>query len=99
MDCKVNTDTSSEMATKPEKPMVGSRVPQEGANQINAVAHEKGCKSAHIVYEAITLYLDKTDVKILATHEGRITALEERLSRLGNKFIKAKFRQFKILQS
>jgi len=64
--------------------MMGSRVPQDWEKQIKEIAKEKGCKAAHIVYEAIALYLNKTDVAIMATHEGRIAALEERLSRLGN---------------
>ncbi len=85
MDSKVSTDGSNPMTIKTDKPMVGSRVPQDWADQINAIAHEKGCKSARIVYEAIATYLDKTDVATVATHEGRIAALEERLSRLGNK--------------
>lgn len=70
------------MIAMPIKPMVGARVPKDWADEIAAIALEKGCTSSQIISEAIALYLEKTNHAVISTHEARISALETRIARV-----------------
>jgi RHH-type rel operon transcriptional repressor/antitoxin RelB len=66
----------------PESPMVGSRIPQEWQDQINAIAEVAGRKPSDVVREAIARYLGHTDSGAI---RGAISKLEDRVGKLEQK--------------
>jgi RHH-type rel operon transcriptional repressor/antitoxin RelB len=71
----------------PESPMVGSRIPQEWQDQINAIAEVAGRKPSDVVREAIARYLGYTDSGAvggaISKLEDRVAKLEQKLARFG----------------
>jgi RHH-type rel operon transcriptional repressor/antitoxin RelB len=71
----------------PESPMVGSRIPQEWQDQINAIAEVAGRKPSDVVREAIARYLGHTDSGAvrgaISKLEDRVAKLEQKLARFG----------------
>jgi RHH-type rel operon transcriptional repressor/antitoxin RelB len=71
----------------PESPMVGSRIPQEWQDQINAIAEAAGRKPSDVVREAIARYLGYTDSGAvrgaISKLEDRVAQVEQKLARFG----------------
>jgi RHH-type rel operon transcriptional repressor/antitoxin RelB len=67
--------------------MVGSRIPQEWQDEINAIAEVAGRKPSDVVREAIARYLGYTDSGAvrgaISKLEDRVAKLEQKLARFG----------------
>ena len=69
-----------------ESPIVGTRVPQDWHQQIQAIASAAGRKEAKVVTEVIAQYLGRTDphsvMGVIAELQERVASLERKLAGL-----------------